>query len=53
MAVRVFGSKKKAQHWLSTRNLALGASPASMLNTEAGRNEVRKVLTAIAGGGAV
>ncbi len=51
LAIEVFGDKEKAQAWLSAHNLALGAAPASMLGTEAGRDDVRKVLVAIATGG--
>lgn len=53
LAAEVFGSAEMAKQWLSAPNLVLGASPASMLNTEAGRNEVRKVLMAVAAGGVV
>lgn len=53
LAEEVFGSKEKARQWLASLNLALGVSPESMLDTEAGRNEVRKMLAAIATGGAV
>ncbi len=53
LAAQVFGSEEKARQWLSAPNLTLGASPASQLDSEAGRNEVRKILTAIASGGAV
>ncbi len=51
LAIEVFRDKEKAQAWLSAHNLVLGTSPASMLGTEAGRNEVRKLLVAIATGG--
>ncbi len=53
LAEGVFGSKEKARQWLASPNLALGASPESMLDTAEGRNEVRKMLAAIAAGGAV
>ncbi len=51
LAVEVFQDKGKAHAWLAAHNLVLGAAPASMLGAEAGRNEVRKVLVAIATGG--
>lgn len=51
LAIEVFRDKEKAQAWLSAHNLVLGMAPASMLGTDAGRNEVRKVLVAIATGG--
>lgn len=53
LAVDVFGSKEKAQRWLSNQNLALGASPTSMLDTEVGREQVKRVLVAISHGGTV
>ncbi len=53
LTAQVFGSEKKARQWLSATNLVLGVPPASMLDTEAGRNEVRKVLAAIATGGVI
>lgn len=51
LALRVFGTGKQARRWLDTFNLALGAPPASMLDTPEGREEVRKVLAAIETGG--
>ncbi len=53
LALRVFGTGKQARRWLDTFNAALGAPPASMLDTPEGRDEVRKVLAAIETGGAV
>lgn len=52
-AEKVFGATALAKKWLTTKNAALGASPLSMLDTETGAGEVRKVLSAIAYGGAV
>lgn len=51
-AVKVFGTAEKATAWLSTHNAALGSTPLSMPDTDAGVKEVRKVLSAIAYGGA-
>ncbi len=53
LAERVFGSEKGARRWLATPNLALGTSPEAMLHTAEGRDEVRRVLAAIAAGGTV
>lgn len=50
-AEQVFGSSELAQRWLQSSNLAFGKSPLSLLDTEAGVSEVRKVLSAIARGG--
>jgi putative toxin-antitoxin system antitoxin component (TIGR02293 family) len=44
-AESVLGSREKARHWLSTPNRALGSvTPLSMLETEAGADEVSNVL---------
>ena len=52
-ANKVFGSAELAKSWLMRKNLAFGDSPLSMLDTETGAGEVRKVLASIAYGGAV
>jgi putative toxin-antitoxin system antitoxin component (TIGR02293 family) len=52
-AEKVFGDAGKAKKWLTQKNLALGDTPLSMLDTETGAGEVRKVLGAIAYGGVV
>jgi putative toxin-antitoxin system antitoxin component (TIGR02293 family) len=49
----VFGGPEKAKRWLLKTNLALGSAPLSMLDTDIGTGEVRKVLSAIAYGGVV
>ena len=49
----VFGDVEIAKSWLRQNNLAFGDTPLSMLNTETGAFEVRKVLSAIACGGVV
>ncbi len=44
-AESVFGTKEKARHWLSAPNRALGnVSPLSLLETEAGSDEVTNIL---------
>jgi putative toxin-antitoxin system antitoxin component (TIGR02293 family) len=44
-AESVLGTKEKARHWLNTPNRALGSvSPLSLLETEAGVDEVTQVL---------
>lgn len=52
-AEKVFGSADMAKTWMMRKNLALGDTPLSMLDTETGAGEVRKVLAAIAYGGVV
>lgn len=49
----VFGNEDAAKQWLLQKNLALGDTPLSMLDTETGAQEVKKILSAIAYGGAV
>lgn len=52
-AADVFGDGDKAKNWLLRNNAALGSVPLSLLDTEIGTGEVRKVLNSIAYGGAV
>src|SRR3989475_11495434 len=53
MAEETFGGREPATQWLKTPNLALDrATPLSMLDTEPGASEVRKILSAINYGGA-
>jgi putative toxin-antitoxin system antitoxin component (TIGR02293 family) len=52
MAEETFGGRAAATRWLSTANRALaGATPLSMLDTEPGAAEVRRLLSAIDYGG--
>ena len=48
----VFDSPDLARRWMLEPNLVLGESPLSLLDTDAGAGEVRKVLASIAYGGA-
>ena len=52
-AEKVFGTTVMARDWLTKMNPALGDTPLSMLDTETGAGEVRKILSAIAYGGVV
>lgn len=53
MAEESFGGREAATRWLKSPNLALGdATPLSMLDTEPGANEVRRILSSINYGGA-
>lgn len=52
-AEQVFGAADLARDWMTRRNTALGDTPLSLLDTATGAAEVRKVLSAIAYGGAV
>lgn len=52
-AEKVFGEANSARSWLTEFNIVFGATPLSMMDTETGVGEVRKVLSAIAYGGAV
>jgi putative toxin-antitoxin system antitoxin component (TIGR02293 family) len=52
-AEEVFGGRQPAAQWLTRANAALGgATPLSMLDTEPGAAEVRRVLSSISYGGA-
>jgi putative toxin-antitoxin system antitoxin component (TIGR02293 family) len=54
MAEDTFGGREAAARWLKTPNLALAnATPLSMLDTEPGAGEVRRILSAINHGGAL
>lgn len=50
-AEKVFGSAELAKTWMMRKNLAFGDTPMSMLDTDTGAGEVKKVLAAIAYGG--
>lgn len=53
MAEETFGGRDAATQWLKSANLALGgATPLSMLDTEPGAGEVRRILLSINYGGA-
>ena len=53
-AEKVFGNADQAKMWLLRKNLVFGDdTPLSMLDTETGAGEVKKVLSSIAYGGAV
>ena len=52
-AEKVFGTSEMARDWLTKINASLGDTPLSMLDTETGAGEVRKILSAVAYGGAV
>jgi putative toxin-antitoxin system antitoxin component (TIGR02293 family) len=52
MAEEVFGGRDAARRWLKTANLGLGGvTPLSMLDTEPGSAEVRRILASINYGG--
>jgi putative toxin-antitoxin system antitoxin component (TIGR02293 family) len=54
MAEETFGRREAATQWLKSANLALGgATPLSMLDTEPGAAEVRRILSSINYGGTV
>jgi putative toxin-antitoxin system antitoxin component (TIGR02293 family) len=54
MAEETFGGRQAATQWLKTANVGLGgATPLSLLDTEPGAREVRRILSAIDHGGAL
>ncbi len=50
-AEEVFSTPDQAKRWMLEPNLALGESPFSLLDTDSGAHEVKKLLSAIACGG--
>ena len=54
LAEETFGEREAARQWLKSANRALGgATPLSMLDTEPGAGEVRRILSSINYGGAL
>ena len=52
MTEQAFGGRSAATQWLKTPNLGLaGATPLSMLDTEVGASEVRRILSSVEYGG--
>lgn len=51
LAEAAFGDAKAAREWLTMDNIALGATPLSLVDTEAGAAQVRRVLGVISDGG--
>lgn len=52
-AGEVFAAPDLAKRWMLEPNLVLGEPPLSLLDTDTGADEVRKVLAAMAFGGVV
>lgn len=52
-AAQVFGTSDLAEHWMHQKLLVLNVTPMTLMETEAGRAEVRKILSAIATGGVI
>jgi len=50
-AESTFGNARAARDWLTAANLALGDTPLSMLDTEAGAAQVRRILATLDYGG--
>ena len=50
-AEETFGNAKAAREWLTAENLALGGAPLSLVDTEAGAAQVRRVLATLNYGG--
>lgn len=54
MAEAIFGARQAATRWLKSANVGLGGvTPLSLLDTELGAGEVRKILSSIDYGGAL
>ena len=52
-AESTFGGAKAAREWLRAENLALGGTPLSLVDTEAGAAQVHRVLSSLDYGGVV
>lgn len=52
LAQEVFGSQDKANEWLKSYNLRIGDTPLSLMAKENGPSEIKRILAAIAYGGA-
>ncbi|MEO6436990.1 MAG: MbcA/ParS/Xre antitoxin family protein, partial [Tepidisphaeraceae bacterium] len=50
-AEQTFGNAKAAREWLMAENLALGGTPLSLIDTEAGAAQVRRILGTLDYGG--
>jgi len=50
-AEATFGGAKAAREWLTAANLALGGTPLSLIDTETGAAQVRRVLATLDYGG--
>jgi len=50
-AEETFGEARAAREWLTAENLALGGPPLSLIDTEAGAAQVRRVLATLNFGG--
>ena len=53
LAIETFGSESMADAWLHRENFALGATPISLAESDAGLIQVKRVLGAISYGGVV
>lgn len=53
LAIETFGSKTMADAWLNRENFALGATPISLIESDTGFLEVKRVLGAICYGGVI
>jgi uncharacterized protein (DUF2384 family) len=53
LAIETFGSKSKADQWLNSPHMLLGATPIAFANSAFGLDEIKKILSAIRYGGVV
>lgn len=52
-AIEVSGNSDQAKGWMVQNNLALGAAPLSILESDTHADDVKKILTSISHGGVV
>ena len=53
LATETFGSKEMAEKWLHSENFVLKSTPISMVESESGLLEVKRILNAISYGGVI
>jgi uncharacterized protein (DUF2384 family) len=53
IAIETFGSKEMAEKWLHSENFVLKSTPISMVESESGLLEVKRILNAISDGGVI
>ncbi len=53
IAIETFGSKEMAEKWLHSENFLLKSTPISMVESESGLLEVKRILNAISYGGVI
>ena len=53
LGIETFGSKEMAEKWLHSENFVLKSTPISMVESESGLLEVKRILNAISDGSVI